>query len=306
MKKLHISVMPEETISALNINPCGVYIDCTFGAGGHSNLILEKLNTNGQLIAFDQDLKAVKDSENIIKDQRFKIFHSNFNNLKVQILKHFSSEFLVDGIFFDLGVSSMQLDQADRGFSFMQDGPLDMRMNQNNTLLAKDVVNTFSEKKLADIFWNYGDEKASKKIAKAIIDYRVKKQFTTTLELAELCKKIIPMAEHKHSATRVFQALRIFVNNEISIIEDSLKQAFSLLKKDGTLAVLTFHSTEDKIVKNCFKKLTTKSQINPWPMPQVYKDAQAIFVEKMAKPKFIEIKENIRSRSAVLRGIKKC
>ena len=251
----HKSVLLEEVIKYLDVKTGGKYIDATVGYGGHSSEILKKIGKEGVLFAFDQDDNAIEFSNSRLSEigSNFTIFKSNFVNMK----KYINEE--VDGILFDLGVSSPQLDEADRGFSFHKDAPLDMRMDQSNPLTAEIVVNEYSYEKLVDIFYRFGEEKYAKPIAKAIIQNRPIK---TTLELAEVIKNSVPISyrNKSHPARKVFQAIRIEVNHELDILESSLRDAFSLLKVGGRLAVISFHSLEDKIVANVFKDLCSDDE----------------------------------------------
>lgn len=260
---MHKSVLLIESINGLNIKPDGTYIDCTLGYAGHSGEILKRLETEGFLFAFDQDEEAVKYSYDKLSKigNNFKIFHTNFRNIKECITDK------VDGILFDLGVSSPQLDDASRGFSFHKDAPLDMRMDKRQELDAYKVVNTYPLEKLIDILYIYGEEVNAKSIAKGIISNR---PINTTLELADVIKENVPISYRKKSnpCRKTFQAIRIEVNSELSILESSLMDAFSLLKPNGRMCVITFHSLEDRIVKNVFKKLCS-DDINSKNLPVV-------------------------------------
>lgn len=260
---MHKSVLLIESINGLNIKPDGTYIDCTLGYAGHSGEILKRLETEGFLFAFDQDEEAVNFSYDKLSKigNNFKIFHTNFRNIKECITDK------VDGILFDLGVSSPQLDDASRGFSFHKDAPLDMRMDKRQELDAYKVVNTYPLEKLIDILYIYGEEVNAKSIAKGIISNR---PINTTLELADVIKENVPISYRKKSnpCRKTFQAIRIEVNSELSILESSLMDAFSLLKPNGRMCVITFHSLEDRIVKNVFKKLCS-DDINSKNLPVV-------------------------------------
>lgn len=245
---MHISVLLNESIESLNIKGNGKYIDATLGYAGHSSEILRRLEKEGFLFAFDQDEEAVKFStEKLNKiNSSFKIFHTNFKNMKEYIDEK------VDGILFDLGVSSPQLDETERGFSYHNNAPLDMRMDKRQKLTAYDVVNNYNLEKLIKIFYEYGEEKYSRNIAREIIKNR---PINTTLELAEIIKSSVPekYRNSAHPARKVFQAIRIEVNQELEILEQALLDAFSLLNSGGRISVITFHSLEDRIVKNVFK-----------------------------------------------------
>ncbi len=299
---MHKSVLLIESINGLNIKPDGTYIDCTLGYAGHSGEILKRLETEGFLFAFDQDEEAVKYSYDKLSKigNNFKIFHTNFRNIKECITDK------VDGILFDLGVSSPQLDDASRGFSFHKDAPLDMRMDKRQELDAYKVVNTYPLEKLIDILYIYGEEVNAKSIAKGIISNR---PINTTLELANVIKENVPISYRKKSnpCRKTFQAIRIEVNSELSILEKSLMDAFSLLKPNGRMCVITFHSLEDRIVKNVFKKLCS-DDINSKNLPVVPLEMRAkakLITKKPIIPSDSELELNNRSRSAKLRIIEK-
>ena len=251
----HKSVLLDEVIKYLNVSEGKIYIDATVGYAGHSGEILKKLNKKGFLFAFDQDDDAIKASNEKLSQiaDNFKIIKSNFVNMKDYINEG------VDGILFDLGVSSPQLDEADRGFSFHKNALLDMRMDKSNPLNAHIVVNEYSYEKLVDIFYRFGEEKYAKSIAKSIIDNR---PINTTLELAEIIKSSVPISyrNKSHPARKVFQAIRIEVNHELDILDSSLRDAFDLLNVGGRLCVITFHSLEDRIVSNVFKELCSDDE----------------------------------------------
>ena len=296
----HKSVLLEEVIKYLDVKTGGKYIDATVGYGGHSSEILKKIGKEGVLFAFDQDDNAIEFSNSRLSEigSNFTIFKSNFVNIK----KYINEE--VDGILFDLGVSSPQLDEADRGFSFHKDAPLDMRMDQSNPLTAEIVVNEYSYEKLVDIFYRFGEEKYAKPIAKAIIQNRPIK---TTLELAEVIKNNVPISyrNKSHPARKVFQAIRIEVNHELDILESSLRDAFSLLKVGGRLAVISFHSLEDKIVANVFKDLCSDDEsANKLPIVPDHLKAKAKKIVKLT-PSYTELEVNNRSRSSKLRVIER-
>lgn len=299
---MHKSVLLIESINGLNIKPDGTYIDCTLGYAGHSGEILKRLETEGFLFAFDQDEEAVKYSYDKLSKigNNFKIFHTNFRNIKECITDK------VDGILFDLGVSSPQLDDASRGFSFHKDAPLDMRMDKRQELDAYKVVNTYPLEKLIDILYIYGEEVNAKSIAKGIISNR---PINTTLELADVIKENVPISYRKKSnpCRKTFQAIRIEVNSELSILEKSLMDAFSLLKPNGRMCVITFHSLEDRIVKNVFKKLCS-DDINSKNLPVVPLEMRAkakLITKKPIIPSGSELELDNRSRSAKLRIIEK-
>ena len=296
----HKSVLLNEVIEYLNLKQGGKYIDATVGYGGHSSHILKEIGKEGVLFAFDQDDEAISYSTKRLSKigDNFTIFKSNFVNMKKYVNEK------VDGILFDLGVSSPQLDDGDRGFSFHKDAVLDMRMDKNNPLDARKVVNEYSYNDLVRIFYKFGEEKYSKPIAKAIINSR---PINTTLELAEIIKESVPISyrNKSHPARKVFQAIRIEVNHELDILESSLSDAFDLLNVGGRLAVITFHSLEDKIVSNVFKKLCSDDESTkrlPF-VPEELK-AKAKMIVKLT-PSEDEINENNRSRSSKLRVIER-
>ena len=296
----HKSVLLNEVIEYLNLKQGGKYIDATVGYGGHSSHILKEIGKEGVLFAFDQDDEAISYSTKRLSKigDNFTIFKSNFVNMKNYVNEK------VDGILFDLGVSSPQLDDGDRGFSFHKDAVLDMRMDKNNPLDARKVVNEYSYNDLVRIFYKFGEEKYSKSIAKAIINSR---PINTTLELAEIIKESVPISyrNKSHPARKVFKAIKIEVNHELDILESSLSDAFDLLNVGGRLAVITFHSLEDKIVSNVFKKLCSDDESTkrlPF-VPEELK-AKAKMIVKLT-PSEDEINENNRSRSSKLRVIER-
>lgn len=296
----HKSVLLDEVIKYLNIQGDGLYVDATVGYAGHSGEVLKRLNEKGFLFAFDQDTEAIKYSNDKLSEigDNFIIIKSNFADMKKYIDKK------VDGIMFDLGVSSPQLDEAERGFSFHKDAPLDMRMDKSNPLNAKIVVNEYSFDKLVDIFYRYGEEKYAKSIAKAIIDNR---PINTTLELAEIIKNSVPISyrNKNHPARKVFQAIRIEVNHELDILENALKDAFDLLKVGGRLSVISFHSLEDKIVAHVFKELCSDDEsAKKLPMVPDELKAKAKKIVKLT-PSEEELGDNNRSRSSKLRVIER-
>lgn len=297
---MHISVLLNESIESLNIKGNGKYIDATLGYAGHSSEILRRLEKEGFLFAFDQDEEAVKFStEKLNKiNSNFKIFHTNFKNMKEYIDEK------VDGILFDLGVSSPQLDETERGFSYHNDAPLDMRMDKRQKLTAYDVVNNYNLEKLIKIFYEYGEEKYSRNIAREIIKNR---PINTTLELAETIKSSVPekYRNSAHPARKVFQAIRIEVNQELEILEQALLDAFTLLNSGGRISVITFHSLEDRIVKNVFKKLTEEDEVSK-KLPTTKTNQKAkLITKKPIIPSEEELEKNRRSRSAKLRVIEK-
>lgn len=306
----HVSVLPQEVIAGLNIKPDGTYVDCTLGGAGHASRIAEKLNENGHLIGIDQDDDAIEAASSRLKPYKCKIdiVHSNFKNLE-QVLKDLQIEF-VDGFLFDLGVSSYQLDEADRGFSYMHDAPLDMRMDKAGKFSAYDVVNGYDEEKLNYIFKTYGEERWSKRIAQFIVEYRRENPIETTGQLVDIIRRAIPAAVRKkatgHPAKRIFQAIRIEVNNELGILEDTFRTAVSHLNSGGRIAVITFHSLEDRITKNVFKEMARGCICPPQlPVCVCHHKAQIKLCGKAIKPSNEEMEENSRSKSAKLRVAEK-
>lgn len=304
----HISVLLEESIKALNLKEDSTIVDCTLGYGGHSSYILQRIK-RGALFAFDQDSEAIRHSTERLKaiGTNFTIINSNFVNLKEELAKRGVEK--VDGILFDLGVSSPQLDDASRGFSYHEDARLDMRMNKDNPLSAYEVVNNYEEQDLVNIFYKYGEDKFSKNIARKIVEYRKNKKIETTLELVEIIKSAVPMKERlkKHPARQIFQAIRIEVNHELDVLEPTLEQALSMLKVGGRVAVITFHSLEDRIVKNIFKeKCKIDEKVKGLPnIPDEYLPDFELVVNKAILPNKEELEKNSRSRSAKLRVIER-
>ena len=304
----HISVLLNESISSLNLKENSIIVDATLGYGGHSSNILERID-KGYLFAFDQDSEAIRYSTDRLRHigTNFTIIKSNFVNMKAELEK-FGIE-KVDGVLFDLGVSSPQLDDKNRGFSFHEDARLDMRMNKEQKLSAYEVVNEYSEKDLANIFFKYGEDKFSKNVARKIVQYRKIKKIETTLELVEVIKSAIPMKyrTNKHPARQIFQAIRIEVNHELDVIEPSLQQATSLLNVGGRVAIITFHSLEDRIVKNYFKKITEiDDKVKGIPnIPDEYLPDFKLITNKAITPNDEELETNPRSRSSKLRVIER-
>lgn len=299
----HISVLLNETIEALNIKPDGIYIDGTAGGAGHSKEIAKRLD-GGLLLALDQDPDAVKVATERLEGLPAKVINVNFRQMDdVAFAEEIEK---VDGILLDLGVSSYQLDTAERGFSYHKDAPLDMRMSQSG-ISAKDIVNTFSEKELSDILIRFGEEKFSKRIAQKIVSEREKKEITTTLQLAEIIANAVPASARRdgHPARKSFQAIRIAVNAELDVLSETLDKAFDLLKPDGVLAIITFHSLEDRIVKLKFKEFTTGCTCPPdFPVCVCGKTPRGrLLTRKPIEPSEEELENNPRSRSAKLRVI---
>lgn len=299
---MHESVLLTESIEYLNLNKSSIIVDCTLGYGGHSSHILKQI-PNGFLYAFDQDSKAISYANKKLKaiSNNYKIINTNFVNIKKEINEK------VDGILFDLGVSSPQLDEADRGFSFHKNAKLDMRMNQNQKLTAYDVVNNYDLNSLIKIIKTYGEEKYAQSIAKGIVKARQKAKIETTSELAEIIKQNVPEKYRRetHPARKTFQAIRIEVNDELNVFEKALKDALDLIKVGGRICVITFHSLEDRICKQIFKEVSTlpKELKNLPIIPDEYKPKYKIIAN--IKPNIQEINHNKRSRSARLRVIER-
>lgn len=309
MEFSHVSVLLNETIDSLNIKPDGIYADGTLGGGGHSFEIASKLNPEGVLIGIDRDTEALKAaSQRLGQFTNVKYVHNNFSDIK-NILKQEDIPSL-DGAVIDLGVSSYQLDNGDRGFSYMQDAPLDMRMDQSAPFSAYDVVNTYSQEELSRIFFEYGEEKFSKKIAGIIVKQRETKPIETTLELVDIIKKAIPeklRQKGSHPAKRVFQAIRIEVNSELEPLKKSITDFFDCLAPGGRLAIITFHSLEDRIVKQTFKSFTVGCTC-PKDFPVCVcqgKPRGKLVTTKPILPSAEELTYNSRSKSAKLRVCEK-
>ena len=304
----HYSVMLPEVIEGLNIKDDGVYVDATLGYAGHSSEILKRIKT-GKLFAFDADSEAINYSHHTLSaiSSNFKIIHSNFFYLKEKLDNEGVG--LIDGFLFDLGLSSPEIDDASRGFSFMQDAILDMRMDKTSSLTAREIVNTYSLPALLKLFYEYAEEPRSKEIVRAIISAREKKEITNTLELVEIIKKGVGANYfYKHHPERtIFQALRIEVNGELKAIEKALPDAIKRLKKGGRICVITFHSLEDRIVKNIFKKYSEINEIfKGMPdIPEEYKPLIKLVNKKPITPSTKELAENTRSKSAKLRIIER-
>jgi len=298
----HITVLLEEAVDALNIKSDGVYIDGTFGRGGHSRRILSKLGRAGRLIALDRDVAAIKSAESI-QDVRFQIVHRHFSDLDLVVSACGVEK--VDGVLLDLGISSPQIDEADRGFSFRFDGPLDMRMDQTRGRTAAEVLADVSEKKLEEVIKHYGEERFAKQVARAIIKEREDgRPITTTGQLAKVVAGAIPKIEPgQNPATRTFQALRIFVNQELEELSLTLPKCLDVLAAGGRLAVISFHSLEDRIVKRFIQGEQNRDDL-PSNFPVRAKDLpqpRMKAVSKAIKPSEQEVKLNVRARSAVLR-----
>lgn len=306
----HITVLLKETVDSLDIKKDGIYVDCTLGGGGHSEYLLSQLSSNGRLIAFDQDETAIKHAKERLKEyeKQLTIVKSNFKHIKEEL--HHLGIYEVDGILFDLGVSSPQLDVAERGFSFHQDAPLDMRMNQEQSLSAYEVVNEWTYEQLVKIFFRYGEEKFSKQVARKIEELRTKKPIETTFELVEIIKDAIPAPARRtggHPAKRIFQAIRIAVNDELGVFEEALKDAITLIKPTGRISVITFHSLEDRICKTIFKEASSLPPLPPGLpiIPDEFKPKLKLITRKPLLPTDEELEANKRARSAKLRVAEK-
>ena len=305
----HISVLLNESIDGLNIKEDGIYVDATLGRAGHSSHILSKLSSKGKLYCFDKDNDAMEVSRNRLSaiSPQFELIHSDFRKMKEELNKRGISS--VDGILFDLGVSSPQLDNGERGFSYNYDARFDMRMNQEDKLDAYTIVNTYSETDLRQLIFNYGDERYASSIARNIVEARKVKPIVTTFELVDIIKRSVPAKylRETHPAKRTFQAIRIEVNDEMNGLKEALKDAMSLLKPKGRLVVITFHSLEDRIVKEAFKEASEPEKWNRYmPVTNVTSSVEFAIVNK--KPIVAseeELSINRRSHSAKLRILEK-
>lgn len=301
----HYSVLLEESIALLNIHPDGIYVDATLGRGGHSVEILKHLQGKGFLYAFDQDEEAIVGSQPHLYaiGSNFECIKSNFVHLKEELYRR--GVMKIDGILFDLGVSSPQLDDASRGFSYHQDAPLDMRMDRDQNLTAYEVVNTYPYEDLYRIIRDYGEERYARPIARAIVEARKKKPIQTTLQLVEVIKGAMPekAKRGKHPARRTFQAIRIEVNRELDVLPQALMDAIDLLKVGGRLAIITFHSLEDRIVARILKELSRSNVPSDLPaIPEMMKPILELYPRKPIMASAEELEVNRRSRSARLRG----
>ena len=310
MKFAHVSVLLNESIDGLNIQEGGIYVDCTVGGAGHSSEILKRIKSNGHLYGFDQDAVAIETARARLSQisPRFTLIHTNFRNMKGELKARGITK--VNGILFDLGVSSYQFDNGERGFSYNHDAVLDMRMDKRQDFNAYTLVNTWSEKDIADILFKYGEEKFSRQIARKIIDFRKQKPLTTTFELVDIIKSAIPASKRKdggHPAKRTFQALRVAVNDELNVLRHALEDALDLLDTNGRICVITFQSLEDRIVKETFKDASSG--------PTWKRGMPINLVEDEAKFRLItkhpivasdnELENNNRAHSAKLRIIEK-
>lgn len=308
MEFKHVSVLLEETIDALNIKEDGIYVDCTLGGGGHSFQIASRLSEKGRLIGIDQDTCALEAAKERLKEfNNITYVHNNFYNID-EILKDLDIP-KIDGIMMDLGVSSYQLDEAERGFSYMKDAPLDMRMNRDDTLSAYEVVNDYSEAELYKIIKEYGEDSFAKRIAKFIVQRREKESIKTTSELVEIIRSAIPARFQKegHPAKRTFQAIRIEVNRELQILNKAVEDSVNRLNKGGRIAIITFHSLEDRIIKTKFKNLENPCTCPPdFPICVCGKSSCIkVITRKPVEPSEEEMNVNSRSKSAKLRVAEK-
>ena len=305
----HISVLLNECLEGLNIKENGIYVDGTLGGAGHSSEILKRLSNEGRLIGIDQDTDALKAAKERLKNYSNVTFvHSNFSSIE-NVLNNLNIDG-VDGILMDLGVSSYQLDEGERGFSYMKDAPLDMRMNRDNDFSAYNVINEYSEEDLYRIIRDYGEEKFARRIASFIVENRQEKNIETTLELVEIIKNAIPAKarrEGPHPAKRTFQAIRIEVNSELSILNKTIEDGVGKLNKGGRMAIITFHSLEDRIVKNKFRDLAVSCRCpKEFPVCVCGEKAKVKVISRKAiEPTKEEVDINPRSRSAKLRVIEK-
>lgn len=301
----HVTVLLKETVDSVNVKENGIYADFTLGGGGHTSLILER---GGQVIGIDRDETAIKNAVERFKGQKFTPVHDNFSNIK-EIAKNLGIE-KFDGIIADLGVSSPQLDDAARGFSYMQDAPLDMRMDNRDSLTAKEIVNSYSPEELFRVIATYGEERWASRIVDFIAEERSKKSIETTFELVDIIKAAIPLSARKdgpHPAKRTFQAIRIEVNGELKILENAVRDGVELLKKGGRMGVITFHSLEDRIIKSTFASLRQGCTC-PKDFPVCVcgnKPAVKDVTRKPIVPSEAELNENPRARSSKLRAVEK-
>ncbi|MBR0259005.1 MAG: 16S rRNA (cytosine(1402)-N(4))-methyltransferase RsmH [Prevotella sp.] len=290
----HVPVLLKESVDGLDIQPDGIYVDVTFGGGGHSKEILSRLGKKGHLYSFDQDADAEK---NMVDDDRFTFVRSNFRYIS-QWMRYYEVE-KIDGLLGDLGVSSHHFDDETRGFSFRFDAPLDMRMNKRAGQTAADILNNYSEEQLADVFYLYGELKNARRIAKAICDYRRQQEITTTGQLAEAVEPLMRSEREKKDMAKLYQALRIEVNHEMDALCDMLKGATELLREGGRLSVITYHSLEDRIVKNVMKAGNAEGKVDQDFFGRISSPYR--LVEKLITPTEDEQQRNPRSRSAKLR-----
>ena len=302
----HESVLFNESIKGLNIKPNGVYVDATLGRCGHTKGILNNLGNSGKVIGLDQDMQAINYAQINFPDSRLTPIHCNFSNLQ-DTLSQLNLLGKVDGILMDLGISSPQIDNAERGFSFMKDGALDMRMDQTQTTTAASWLRDSSETEIANTLFQYGEEKRSRIIASTIKAYQKNNDLNSTLELANIISSVVRPGKKKHPATRSFQAIRIAINDELKKLSEALEQTIDALSPKGRLVIITFHSIEDRIVKQFIRKYSRPKQL-PKGLPVIANNESECLLKDLGKikPSDEEIKVNRRSRSAILRLVEKC
>lgn len=302
---MHLPVMLKETVDLLAVKPDGVYVDGTLGGGGHSEELLRRLSETGRMISIDRDTAAIERCQELFSEYpaRVDLVHGNFED--VAAIARAQGAEQVDGIMMDLGFSSFQVDEAERGFSFMQDGPLDMRMDLTQDFSAADLVNTAEEADLASVIYKFGEERMSRRIAKAIVEARQTKPFTTTGELAQVIARVKPRRGRQHPATKTFQALRMEVNREMECLEKGLNGALEILKPGGRLAVITFHSLEDRFVKQVFKRHRVRTEsLHAGGVREIFESPPVDWVtRKPVEASAEEVEHNPRSRSAKLRVV---
>ncbi len=312
----HQAVLLDEAVAALNIRPDGVYVDATFGRGGHSRRILQSLSAAGRLVVIDRDPQALTAAQALAnEDPRVRVCSGAFENLDQLVAEALNANsnqqegeggMTVDGILFDLGVSSPQLDDARRGFSFMQSGPLDMRMDNRSGESAAQWLAHADEKEMARVFWRYGEEKNARRMARAIAEFRQQQPIERTEQLAEIAASVNRKHEKKHPATRIFQAIRIHVNRELEQVERALPRAVDLLKKGGRLVVISFHSLEDRLVKRFLRQQASTGPVNRrMPLPVNQKAPRLRVIGKPVKASEEELTRNLRARSAIMRVAEK-
>ncbi len=301
----HQAVLLSQAVEALSVKASGHYLDATFGRGGHSRLILSQLNEAGKLAVVDCDPEAIVVAEQLQQqDDRLSIYANGFEQALSEMLE---AGLQFDGILFDFGVSSPQIDQAERGFSFQRNGPLDMRMNNSAGMTAAEWINTAPADEMKKVFWRYAEEKNAGRIARKIVEVREEKPFKTTFDLADLVSEVNPpyYKIKKHPATRVFQAIRIFINDELGQVERVLPLALDLLKQGGRLVVISFHSLEDRLVKRFIRTLSRPAKVDRR-MPMIPHDAQQPVLKSLGKPtKAVDHDDNVRARSAIMRVAEK-
>lgn len=307
ISEYHIPVLYYECIDNLIINKDGVYLDCTLGGGGHSEGILKNLSEKGRLVSIDQDIQAIEFSKKRLEPykDKWQVFQNNFENLDVVL--YMAGYDKVDGILMDIGVSSTQLDDPSRGFSYRYDTPLDMRMNQDSEISAYDIVNTYPEEKLSKIIYDYGEERNARKIARYIVEERKNKKIETTGELVSIIRRAYPKRTQKHPAKKTFQAIRIEVNRELEVLEEAIEKAVDSLKVGGRLGIITFHSLEDRVVKNKFRDLATACTCPP-ELPICVCNGKAkvkVITKKPIIPQNDEVKFNNRAHSSKLRIVER-